>query len=76
MNMQNLQSMLAELGQYSQVGKHELTLSKATQADKFITQHFGKDHYGFKSRVDVFRAISHIAKGQDFHRLGKGTESK
>jgi hypothetical protein len=74
-HVQHIQGLMMELGALSMQGKLEGSLAKATQAEKYIKLHFGKDEYGFKSRVNMFRAIAYIHKGRDLRRLAREVEA-
>ena len=67
---------MKDLGTISHQGNLTLTLSKATQTEKYIQAHMGKDEFGFMSRVNLFRGIAYILNGQDLQRLTKEAESK
>ncbi len=68
--------MLSELGTTSHQGNLILTLSKATQTEKYIQAHMGKDEFGFMARVNMFRAVAYTFNGQDLQRVAKEAESK
>jgi hypothetical protein len=68
--------MISDLATTSHSGNLTVTLSKATQTEKYITAHMGKDEFGFMARVNLFRAVAYILKGQDLQRLAKDAESK
>jgi tetratricopeptide (TPR) repeat protein len=67
--------MISELGQASHQGNLTHTLSKANQTEKYIIAHMGKDEFGFMARVNMFRGVAYILKGQDLQRLAKEAES-
>jgi hypothetical protein len=55
--------MISDLATTSHHGNLTLTLSKATQTEKYITAHMGKDEFGFMARVNLFRGVAYILKG-------------